>query len=138
MGDVYFWGSGALAQVSVFKQHLDYWTPDHPNAYYPNPYASPAGSINSFINKTQQVSDRYIQNAAYLRLKNATISYSLPKPIISRFKLSKVSVFATGENLFTVTKLARMFDPETLTGSTSTGKIYPLTQVYSFGLNIGL
>jgi TonB-linked SusC/RagA family outer membrane protein len=138
VGDVYFWGSGALAQVSVFKEHLNYWTPDNPNAYYPNPYAAPAGAIGSFINKTQQVSNRYLQSAAYLRLKNATLGYSLPKSIIGRLKLSKVNVFASGENLFTITKLAGMFDPETLTGSTSTGKIYPLSQVYSFGLNIGL
>ena len=137
VGDVYFWGSGALAQVSVFKEHMDYWTPQNPNAYYPNPYAAPAGAINSFANKTQQVSDRYIQNAAYLRLKNLTLAYSIPANIINKINLNKVSVFASGENLFTVTKLAGMFDPETLTGSTSTGKIYPLTQVYSFGINVG-
>ncbi|MEJ7736864.1 MAG: TonB-dependent receptor [Chitinophagaceae bacterium] len=138
VGDVYFWGSGALAQVSVFKEHLDYWTPDNPNAYYPSPYAAPAGAIGSFTNKTQQVSDRYLQSAAYLRLKNLTISYSLRKNMISGLRLNRVNVFASGENLFTITKLAGMFDPETLTGSTSTGKIYPLTQVYSFGLNISL
>jgi TonB-linked SusC/RagA family outer membrane protein len=138
VGDVYFWASGALAQVSVFKEHLDYWTSANPNAYYPNPYAAPAGAIGSFTNKTQQVSDRYLQSAAYLRLKNLTLSYSLPKNIIGGLKLNRVNVFASGENLFTITKLAGMFDPETLTGSTSTGKIYPLTQVYSFGLNISL
>lgn len=137
LDDVYFWGSSSLAQVSVFKEHLDYWTPENPNAYYPRPYASPAGAIGSFINKSHQVSDRYLQNAAYLRLKNLTLGYSLPSQIIDRIKLNKLTVFASGENLFTVTKLAGMFDPETLTGSTSTGKIYPLTQVYSFGLNVG-
>lgn len=138
VGDVYFWGSGALAQVSVFKEHLDYWTPDNPNAYYPSPYAAPAGAIGSFTNKTQQVSNRYLQSAAYLRLKNLTLSYSLRKNMISGLRLNRVNVFASGENLFTITKLAGMFDPETLTGSTSTGKIYPLTQVYSFGVNISL
>lgn len=138
VGDVYFWGSGALAQVSLFKQHLDYWTPDNPNAYYPNPYAAPAGAIGSFTNKTQQVSDRYIQSAAYLRLKNLTVNYSLPQNLIRHVKLSKVNFFASGENLFTITKLAGMFDPETLAGvgGTTTGKIYPLSQAYSFGVNI--
>jgi len=140
VGDVYFWGSGALAQVSVFRQHLDYWRPGNPNAYYPNPYASPAGSIGSFVNKTQQVADRYVQNAAYLRLKNATLSYSLPSALIQKAKLSRVNVFVTGENLFTITKLAKMFDPETLVGigGSTTGKIYPLSQVYSFGIQISL
>ena len=138
MGDVYFWGSSSLAQVSVFKEHLDYWTPENPGAYYPNPYASPAGSINSFINKTQQVSDRYLQSAAYLRLKNATLSYALPQRLLNPIRLNRLSVFVTGENLFTITKLAKMFDPETLQGGASTGKVYPLSQVYSFGVNISL
>ncbi|MVN20477.1 SusC/RagA family TonB-linked outer membrane protein [Mucilaginibacter arboris] len=149
LGDAYFWGSGALAQVTVFKQHLDYWTPANPNAYYPNPYASPVGSINSYINKTQQISDRYLQDASYLRLKNFTLSYNLPLALISRMKLKKVNVFLTGENLLTFTKLAKMLDPETLatvsdqnnnllTPSADAGKIYPLSKVYSIGLNIGL
>lgn len=140
VGDVYFWGSGALAQVTVFSQHLDYWTPENPNAYYPNPYSAPVGSIGSFVNKTQQVSDRYLQNAAYVRLKNATIGYSLPREVIQRIKLSKVHLYVSGENLLTFTKLTKIFDPETLVGvgGTTTGKIYPLTQVYSLGINIGL
>ncbi|CAL1519691.1 TonB-dependent receptor [Chitinophaga sp. MM2321] len=134
--DAYFWGSGSLAQVTVFKQHLDYWTPENPNAYYPNPYASPVGSINSYVNKTQQVSDRYLQNAAYLRLKNLTLNYALPVNLCERIKLKKLNVFITGENLLTVTNLAEMFDPETLVGGSAPGKIYPLSKVYSVGLNI--
>ncbi|MBB2149257.1 SusC/RagA family TonB-linked outer membrane protein [Pedobacter sp. LMG 31462] len=137
-GDVYFWGAGPLAQVTVFREHMDYWTPQNPGAYYPNPYAAPAGSVGSFTSKTQQVVDRYIQNAAYLRLKNATISYALPEQWIKRLKLSKVNVFVTGENLFTITKLAKMLDPETIVGGYAPGKIYPLSKVYSMGVNIGL
>ncbi len=138
VGDVYFWGSGALAQVSVFDQHLDYWTSENPGAYYPNPYASPAGSIGSFVNKTQQVSDRYLQNAAYLRLKNLSLGYSLPAAWLQKMRLSRLNLFVTGENLFTITGLTKIFDPETLTGvgGSTTGKIYPLSQVYSIGVNI--
>jgi len=149
VADAYFWGSGSLAQVTVFKQHLDYWTPDNPNAYYPNPYASPVGAINSYINKTQQVSDRYMQDAAYIRLKNLTLNYNLPTALINRLSLKKVNVFLTGENLLTFTKLAKMFDPETLsavsdqnnnllTPSADAGKIYPLSKVYSIGLQVSL
>ncbi|MGV3589096.1 MAG: SusC/RagA family TonB-linked outer membrane protein, partial [Adhaeribacter sp.] len=134
--DAYFWGSGSLAQVTVFKEHLDYWTPENPGAYYPNPYASPVGSINSFVGKTQQISDRYLQNAAYLRLKNLTINYNLPVNWVQRVKLSKVNVFFSGENLLTQTKLAKMFDPETLVGGAAPGKIYPLSKIYSFGLGL--
>jgi hypothetical protein len=79
-----------------------------------------------------------MQNAAYLRLKNATIGYNLPEKWIKRAKLSKVNVFVTGENLFTITKLAKMFDPETIAGGSGPGKIYPLSRVYAMGLNISL
>ncbi|KQM69274.1 hypothetical protein ASE74_04470 [Pedobacter sp. Leaf216] len=138
IGDVYFWGAGALAQVTVFEQHLDFWTPQNAGAYYPNPYAAPAGSQNSFSNKTQQVTDRYLQSASYLRLKNATLNYSLPKQWVNKIKLSKVNLFVSGENLFVITNLAKMFDPEGLTGSVGTGKAYPLSKVYAFGLNVSL
>ncbi|WP_184545664.1 TonB-dependent receptor [Mucilaginibacter sp. FT3.2] len=138
VGDVYFWGAGALAQVTVFKQHLNYWTPENPGAYYPAPYASPAGSQANYANKTQQVSDRYLQSAAYLRVKNVALNYSLPKSLISRLKLSNVDVFVTGENLLTFTKLAKMFDPEGLAGSQGTGKSYPVSKIYAFGLNVSL
>ena len=134
--DAYFWGSGALAQVTVFTPHMDYFSETNPDAYYPNPYASPVGAINSYINKTQLPSSRYIQNASFLRLKNLTLQYALPQEWINRFKLSRFSVFASGENLLTFTKLADMFDPETITGGSGTGKIYPLSKVYSFGLNV--
>lgn len=138
VNDAYFWGSGALAQVTVFKQHLDYWTPQNTEAYYPNPYAAPAGSQASFSNKTQQVSNRYIQSAAYLRLKNLTVNYALPLALINKIKLSRVNVFVTGENLFVFTNLAKMFDPEGLSGSSGSGKSYPLSKIYAFGLNVSL
>lgn len=134
--DSYFWGSASFAQVTVFEEHLNYWTPETPDAYYPNPYTSAVGPINTYTNKTQTVSDRYLQNAAYLRLKNVTLSYMLPSSLVERIKLNKVNFFVTAENLLTITKLAGMFDPETLASlANGTGKMYPLSKVISFGLN---
>ncbi|TWF37338.1 TonB-linked SusC/RagA family outer membrane protein [Chitinophaga polysaccharea] len=137
-GDAYFWGSGALAQVTVFKQHLNYWTPDNPGAYYPNPYAAPAGTINSFTAKTQQVADRYMQSAAYLRLKNIVLSYTLPQVWVDRVHMKKCNIFISGENLLTITKLAGMLDPETIVGGVDPGKLYPLSKVYAVGINISM
>lgn len=135
-GAPFFWGDGALAQVIVFKQHLDYWTPENPNAYYANPYTSPAGNNASFINKTHQVSNRYLQNAAYLRLKNVTLSYSFPKQILERVRFKELRVFVSAENLFTTTRLAKMLDPEMLVGGNDPGKVYPLTKVNSIGISL--
>ncbi len=142
MGTVYFWGSGPYAQVTVFKEHLDYWTPENPDAYYPNPYTAAAGSIGPFRNKTSQKSDRYMQNAAYCRLKNLTVSYDLPETWIKKIGLTRAQVFFSGENLLTFTKLANMFDPEavyTKTGySNESGKNYPMNRVLSCGVIINL
>lgn len=141
-GSVYFWGSGPYAQVTVFKQHLDYWTEDNPNAYYPKPYTAGAGAIAQYRNKTSQACDRYLQNAAYCRLKNLTVSYDLPEAWVQKVGLNKTQVFFSGENLVTFTKLAKMFDPEAIfTGNTYTsegGKNYPMNKVFSFGIIVNL
>lgn len=141
-GNVYFWGSGAFAQVTVFPQHMDYWREDNPGAYYPKPYTAGAGAIASYRNKTSQVVDRYLQSAAYCRLKNITLSYDIPKLWAERAGLTKTTIFFSGENLLTFTKLAGMFDPEAVfTGNTYTsesGKNYPINKVVSFGIIVNL
>ncbi|WP_353332440.1 SusC/RagA family TonB-linked outer membrane protein [Bacteroides sedimenti] len=137
-GSVYFWGCSSKAQVTVFSQHLDYWSESNPGAYYPRPYISTVGNINSYVSKTQQTCDRYIQNAAYIRLKNVTLSYELPSQWIKKIGLQRVNVYATGDNLLTFTKLAKMFDPETVFAFNEGGKDYALTKVFSFGLSVNL
>lgn len=141
-GNVYFWGSSSYAQVTLFKEHLDYWTPDNPNAYYPKPYIHTAGGVRKFQAKTgSHTTDQYLQSAAYCRLKNLTISYDLPQNIIKKAGLSQVRVFVSGENLFTITNLKGMFDPEVIFARNSYnaegGKQYPINRVYSIGLSVG-
>lgn len=111
---VYFWGCGPYAQVTVFPEHLDYWTPENTGAYYPKPYIHSAGGVVPFNSKTQQRTDRYLQSAAYCRLKNLTVSYDLPTDWTHRVGLSKLQVYFSGENLLTFTRLKGMFDPEAI------------------------
>lgn len=138
----YFWGSGAYAQVTVFKEHLDYWSESNPNAYYPKPYIHTAGGVTPFRNKTMTTSDRYIQSGAYCRLKNVTLSYDLPAAWVNKAGLDKVQVFFSGENLLTFTPLKGMFDPEAIfTGNSyqsEGGKNYPMNRVLSFGVIVNL
>lgn len=138
----YFWGWGSYAQATFFKQHTDYWTEDNPNAYYPKPYLHTAGGIGTYQNRNMKTSDKYLQDASYVRLKNLTVSYELPKTIISHIGLDKVMVFFTAENLWTSTNLAKMFDPEAIfTGNSYNGEVgknYPMNKVLSVGLNINL
>jgi hypothetical protein len=139
---VYFWGFSSFAQVTVFKEHMDYWRPDNPGAYYPKPYINSAGGVGPFQDKNIQPTDRYLQNAAYCRLKNLTLSYTLPDAWVKKLALQKVQVFFSGENLLTFTKLKGMFDPEAIfTSNTYTsegGKNYPMNKVLSVGLIVNL
>ena len=138
----YFWGSGPYAQVTVFKEHLDYWSESNPGAYYPKPYIHTAGGVTPFSNKTMTTSDRYIQSGAYCRLKNLTISYDLPAIWTNKVGMQKVQVFFSGENLLTFTKLKGMFDPEAIYTkndyTSEGGKNYPMNRVVSVGLVVNL
>ena len=139
---VYFWGCGPYAQVTVFNEHLDYWTESNKDAYYPKPYIHSAGGVGPFRNKNVQTNDRYLQSARYCRLKNITLAYDLPQEWIHRAHLTKVQVYFSGENLLTFTPLAKMFDPESIFTSNSYtsegGKNYPMNKVLSVGLVVNL
>ena len=100
--------------MTVFKEHLDYWSETNTGAYYPKPYIHTAGGVVPFRNKTMTLSDRYLQSGAYCRLKNLTVSYDIPAVWTKKVGLQKVQVFFSGENLLTFTTLKGMFDPEAI------------------------
>ncbi|MEX2594336.1 MAG: TonB-dependent receptor [Anditalea sp.] len=142
--DMLFYGFNGQAwwDMTVMDQHLDYWRPlDEANilgsnvtAYYPKPYLS----TEDFKNK--QIQNRYMQNAAYIRLKNVSISYSVPEKLLNTFGVfNSASIFLSGENLGTLTKLTKLFDPEALSNiGWGSGKVHPLRRSFSFGVNVVL
>lgn len=72
----YFWGaSGGMWQSTCFTEHLDYWRPDNPDAYYPRP------NFSSTMNQQKQTG--YLQNAAYVRIKNVQVGYPYSENIRS-------------------------------------------------------
>lgn len=75
-------------------------------------------------------------NAAYLRMKNLQIGYTLPQSLVSKAGLGNVRFFVSAENLFTITDLPSQFDPETI--DTAYGNGYPLSRTFSFGVNVTL
>lgn len=124
---------------------LNYWRPaDEINAlgpntdsYFPKPYFS---SENM---KNHQIQTRYLLSAAYLRLKNVQIGYTIPQTLIRKLSVKTAKIYLSAENLITLTKLPEVFDPETVVASDSNygglqqaGAIYPLSRVLSCGLNI--
>ena len=118
------------------KADWDFWRPEgdplgaNTNAYYPR-VARNGG-------KNTNVQSRYLQNAAYCRLKNIQIGYTLPKTWTEKAGMSSVRVYVSGDNLLTFSDITGIFDPEAI-GSTydaNNGKLYPLQRVISVGLNV--
>lgn len=131
-----FWGPYSRPFASFIPRDFmdDVWSEDNPNAYYPRPRGYTAMATNRQLGA---VNNRYMQDLAYCRLKNLTIGYSLPAPLLSKVGLTKVRIYFSGENLVTWTKLrSKYIDPEQATESKGTGKVYPWSKTYSFGLNI--
>lgn len=134
-----FWGAVGQGkwQALGLTEHLDYFR-DDPNdplglnldSYYPRP------SWNGGRNTETQT--RYLQNAAYARLKNITLGYTLPKKITRKFAVENLRVFLSLENMATITKFTGLSDPELIDASYSWGfgKVYPLSKTVSFGVNI--
>jgi len=124
----YFFGIvGNEWQSSVFTIHQNRWTPENPNGFFPKYYMSDQNSKNT------QTQTRYLQNAAYLRIKNMQLGYSLPASVMKAIKLERIRFYVSAENLATFTKLVKTLDPELSIG---TGKIYPLQRTFSAGLNV--
>ncbi|MGJ7032023.1 SusC/RagA family TonB-linked outer membrane protein [Niabella hirudinis] len=75
----------------------------------------------------------YLLNAAYLRVKNLTLGYTLPQQLTGKIGMSSLRLFVTGENLFEFTKMDKFFDPEAID---TDGYSYPFMRKYSCGLQI--
>ena len=134
----FFGAYGSLWNSVVYKEHLDYWRPEDttdrlgPNtdAYFARPQFSRYDNY--------QCQTRYIQNAAYIRLKNIQLGYTLPRQWTRKVGIDALRFYVTGDNLWTHTKLFSTFDPETIASTNygAYGTMYPIMKNYAFGVNI--
>ena len=85
------------------------------------------------LGETIQFDSHLVENASFLRLKNVTIQYQLPKSLLKHTGLSNVNLFAIGRNLLTWTKY-RGYDPEPDTNLVRFN--YPNTRQYVFGVEV--
>ncbi|WP_160370634.1 SusC/RagA family TonB-linked outer membrane protein [Sphingobacterium humi] len=126
MSQLYYLTQYSNEWVGIPKVAMDYWSPENPNAFFPRPIISGAADVLA-------VQTRYLQNGAYLRLKQLTIGYTIPQHITQKFSTDRIRVFFTGSNLWTLTKMIKISDPE-LPGPSS----YPMYRSFSFGASISL
>jgi len=138
-----FWGPYARPYSTYIPKdfHKQFWTEENPNAYFPRPrgYTALQGSRRQLT----AVNDRYLQSMAYLRLKNITVGYTLPKKLTRMARIEKLRVYFSGENLVTWSNLKSDYiDPEAVTTNSIYGdesnlaRNYPLSKVYTVGVNI--
>lgn len=127
--------------VSVNGVTVYHWYDDVTNVYVTNPNATiPRASVND-PNDNDRVSDRYVEDGSYVRLKNITLGYTFPKGMIKKWGLENLRLYANIQNLLTITGYDG-YDPE-IGVSTAAANVmgldngrYPSPTVYSFGLNI--
>ncbi len=91
--------------------------------------------VNSDPTRFEIVSDYYLEDGSYIRLKNIEVGYSVPKSILSKLNLSNLRIFANIQNAFTLTKMRYGFDPEKPATTTTTLQ-YPQTRIISTGINL--
>lgn len=105
--------------------HMDRWTPDNPNAFFPRMYQTSAHNYRP--------SDRWAQNGNYLRLKNIQIGYTLP---VNKKYVREMKFYVSAQDLWETTKVLSVFDPEV--GNNVSATTYPFYRTVSFGVNISL
>lgn len=118
-----------------------YWYDDVTNVKVANPDAVlPRASIQD-PNDNDRISDRYIEDGSYVRLKNITLGYTFPGKMVKKWGLNNLRVYANIQNLLTLTGYSG-YDPE-IGASTQSANVYgldygryPSPTVYSFGLNV--
>lgn len=129
--DPYFWGMYFDPWTNLtYGNYNDHWTTENPNGFFPRVKSYQAYVTDRGLAIPQT---RYLQNAAYARLKNLTFGYTLPQKWVEKVNISRLRIFFSGDNLCEITGLYKYYkmDPECLGG-----QIYPLQRSYSFGLNV--
>jgi TonB-linked SusC/RagA family outer membrane protein len=143
-----FWGQYNRPYNNIPSFHVgNMWTPENTGAYFPRTMSRAASSnTNRELGVAQT---KYLQNVAYLRMKNIQVGYNLPARIVSKIGARTAKVFFSGENLFTYSplyKVVKTIDVENAVPAdrdlnnnptNGDGYNYPLLKSYSFGLNIG-
>ena len=138
-----FWGQYNRPYNNLPAWHLNnYWTEDNPNAYLPR-YAG----YNNSLGYGNTITDRYLQNVAYIRLKSMQIGYTIPRNLVSKIGMQNARVYLTGENLWSWSPLYRKTkdfdvtntsgsDPDLTSGTSGDNYSYPLMKSISLGLSL--
>ena len=108
---------------------LDAWTPENSSSDVPRVW----NDRNSNSDSRNVMSDFWVQNTSYLRIKNLQLGYTIPRSVIQKSGISNLRIYYSGENLFTFDALPINIDPEI---SSERASSYPLIRTHAVGINI--
>ena len=123
--------------------YSDYWYDDIANVKVSNPSTkTPRPTLND-PNDNDRVSDRYVEDGSYLRIKNVALGYTFPKSVLSKVKIDNLRVYCNIQNLYTFTKYTG-YDPEVGASTQDSSGLaygvdngrYPSPLLCSFGVNL--
>lgn len=130
-----FWSEAMAVAQNQTTETLNRWTGPGTSNTMPR-------AVFNDPNKNTRPSDRYIEDGSYLRIKNVTLGYTIPKLLMKKAHISSARFYISAQNLYTFTKY-KGFDPE-INSSGSTGingidnSVYPVTRTFTIGVNLGL
>ncbi|HJA16389.1 MAG TPA: hypothetical protein H9796_15155, partial [Candidatus Butyricimonas faecavium] len=117
------------------------WTPENTDARYARLVSS-----TTYLNGNDKISDKYVFETSYLRLKNITLSYNLPEMWLKKLWLGSAQLYVSASNLWTWTGWPGL-DPELVGDNTLAGTNpmiegvysndnYPLSKTFTFGIRV--
>lgn len=137
-----FWGPYAYSYTTFIQRDFIQrcWSEENPNAYFPRPraYSSTGGELS-------KTNSYYLQNIAYLRLKNLSVGYTIPDKITKKIGIEKLRIYFTGENLAywsPMLKNCAYVDPESAYTRDSSENVaqdamsYPWQKSFMFGIDL--
>lgn len=122
-----FYNGGQIQRWQVDNR----WTTENPDKWAEYPRLETLNMNNTNL----QVSDYWIRNASFLRVKNVQIGYNLPKSLCNKIGMTGMRVYLSGQNLFTFNSFYKGWDPENEIGTGDAPSYYPINSIYSFGFN---
>lgn len=124
----YLASDGAQMTMNQSSSALNYWTTPGQTGVNPKPVAGNSSNSNDFT------TDRWLQDGSYLKIKDITLSYSLPQKAIDKIRLKGLRFYISGQNLYTFSDVDA-FDPEMGVTGTVTS-IYPYTKSFVGGIEV--
>lgn len=126
---------------TIYKHQLDFWTPTNTEARWPR-LAAPGSDSNRNNYGNGNGSDLFLLDGKYLRLKNLTIGYTLPKKWTKHLGMQKARLYINGQNLLTFSNNSFIdpesseFDSKMSTSGANSGRSYPTLRYFGFGVDI--